>query len=91
MQFLSIKIFIQDIIFLSIFSFFHFFIEKNKKRDVRNWFNHEPGTSAEQYQQQIPLDIDRRGDIPIMSGDCEGKIMQNKKKNINTIILIMVT
>lgn len=54
-------------------------LEKNKKRDVRNWFNHEPGTSSEQYQQQIPLDIDRRGDIPIMSGDCEGKIkIQNQ-------------
>ena len=59
-------------------------IEKNKKRDVRNWFNHEPGTSAEQYQQQIPLDIDRRGDIPIMSGDCEGKI-----RNISYTLIIV--
>ncbi|XP_037824984.1 cartilage oligomeric matrix protein isoform X1 [Lucilia sericata] len=51
--------------------------EKNKKRDVRNWFNHEPSTSAEQYQQQIPLDIDRRGDIPIMSGDCEDALAKS--------------
>lgn len=47
--------------------------EKNKKRDVRNWYNQEPGTSVDHYrQQEIPLDMDRRGDIPIMSGDCEG-------------------
>lgn len=57
-----------------LFFIFVCILEKNKKRDVRNWYNQEPGTSVEQYrQQEIPLDMDRRGDIPIMSGDCEGK------------------
>lgn len=55
--------------------------EKNKKRDVRNWFNPEPGTNSnEQYrQQEIPVDnydVQRRGDIPVMHGDCEGKNAQ---------------
>ncbi|XP_005177429.1 cartilage oligomeric matrix protein isoform X1 [Musca domestica] len=52
--------------------------EKNKKRDVRNWYNQEPGTSVDHYrQQEIPLDMDRRGDIPIMSGDCEDALAKS--------------
>lgn len=49
-----------------------------------NWFNHEPSTSSrggdhyrqqqQQQQQEIPMDIERRGDIPVMHGDCEGRL-----------------
>ncbi|XP_037959915.1 uncharacterized protein LOC119689209 isoform X2 [Teleopsis dalmanni] len=55
--------------------------EKNKKRDVRNWFNHEPqvgSSSNEQYrQQETSLDIERRGDIPVMHGDCEDALAKS--------------
>lgn len=49
--------------------------EKNKKRDVRsNWY-HEPTLArdkVDQRQEEIPTDVER-GDIPIMHGDCEGR------------------
>jgi len=52
------------------------FTEKNKKRDVRsNWYN-EPTLArdgVDQRQHEVPTDVER-GDIPIMHGDCEGRL-----------------
>ncbi|XP_037882121.1 uncharacterized protein LOC119633006 isoform X2 [Glossina fuscipes] len=53
--------------------------EKNKKRDVRNWLNREPGLHTEKYRQsEIPVDIEQhRGDIPMMGGDCEDALAKS--------------
>lgn len=57
-------------------SILQFFAEKNKKRDVRSNYYHEPTLArdgVDQRQHEIPTDVER-GDIPIMHGDCEGRI-----------------
>ncbi|KAH8377867.1 hypothetical protein KR093_007592 [Drosophila rubida] len=53
--------------------------EKNKKRDVRsNWY-HEPTLArdgVDQRQHEVPTDVER-GDIPIMHGDCEDALARS--------------
>ncbi|XP_004522857.1 cartilage oligomeric matrix protein isoform X1 [Ceratitis capitata] len=50
--------------------------EKNKKRDVRNFYNSD--NSYERYtQRQLPLDFEQRGDIPMMHGDCEDALAKS--------------
>ncbi|XP_053962504.1 uncharacterized protein LOC128866050 isoform X2 [Anastrepha ludens] len=49
--------------------------EKNKKRDVRNFYNSD---SYERFtQRQLPLDFEQRGDIPMMHGDCEDALAKS--------------
>lgn len=46
--------------------------ERNKKRDIRNWYQ----SANDRYNDAIedkPRDTLRRGDIPILHGDCDGK------------------
>lgn len=48
------------------------FTEKNKKRDIRDWYQ---SGSGDRYRERVPdtsNDIYRRGDIPILHGDCDG-------------------
>jgi len=51
------------------------FAEKNKKRDVRGWY--EPTIAregvADHRHQEVPTDVER-GDIPVLNGDCEGRL-----------------
>ncbi|KAH8403240.1 hypothetical protein KR222_008894 [Zaprionus bogoriensis] len=53
--------------------------EKNKKRDVRsNWY-HEPTLArdkVDQRQDEVPTDVER-GDIPVMNGDCEDALARS--------------
>uniref|UniRef100_A0A034VND1 Thrombospondin-4 n=1 Tax=Bactrocera dorsalis TaxID=27457 RepID=A0A034VND1_BACDO len=50
--------------------------EKNKKRDVRNFYNSD--SSYERFtQRQLPLDFEQRGDIPMMHGDCEDALAKS--------------
>lgn len=57
--------------------FFHShlnFIEKNKKRDIRNWYQ----SANDRYNDAVEdknRDTLRRGDIPILHGDCDGKFI----------------
>lgn len=48
--------------------------EKNKKRDVRNWFSND-SSDKHHDEERIPIEVEQRGDIPIMHGDCEGMYM----------------
>lgn len=44
--------------------------ERNKKRDIRNWYQ----SANDRYNEAIeekPRDTLRRGDIPILHGDCD--------------------
>lgn len=45
-----------------------------KKRDTRNWFGAERGNVQD---SENVNDIHRRGDIPMISGDCDGKSIEN--------------
>lgn len=45
------------------------FKEKNKKRDIRNWYQSDRFNDA---IEEKPRDTLRRGDIPILHGDCDG-------------------
>lgn len=60
--------------------------EKNKKRDIRDWYHQ---TNSERYQHEVPVDntqeAQRRGDIPIMHGDCEGKYERRTKSTHSTL------
>lgn len=54
------------------------FTEKNKKRDIRNWYQ----SANDRYNDAIeekPRDTLRRGDIPILHGDCDGKRHQSAR------------
>ncbi|XP_055847423.1 cartilage oligomeric matrix protein isoform X2 [Episyrphus balteatus] len=58
--------------------------EKNKKRDVRDWFSQEPSGNNEPYRQTQGLstieninDVQRRGDIPVIPGDCEDALTKS--------------
>lgn len=45
--------------------------ERNKKRDIRNWYQ----SANERYTDSLEdksRDTLRRGDIPILHGDCDG-------------------
>lgn len=48
--------------------------EKNKKRDIRDWMSNE-----HQFNSRIftvgTEEVPRRGDIPIIHGDCDGKFL----------------
>lgn len=45
--------------------------ERNKKRDIRNWHH-----TAEKYKEAFHTDFSaNRGDIPIIHGDCDGKLV----------------
>lgn len=49
-----------------------FCTEKNKKRDIRDWYQ----SGSDRYGDMIndkSREILRRGDIPVLSGDCDGK------------------
>lgn len=50
--------------------------EKNKKRDVRYW--NEPTIAGDRVRedhrnQEVPTEVER-GDIPVLNGDCEGRL-----------------
>jgi len=56
--------------------------DKNKKRDIRDWYHSSERNSRDrQSQQQIQQpeseknDIYRRGDIPVIHGDCDGTLI----------------
>lgn len=79
---------------LTLYDFLISFSEKNKKRDVRsNWY-HEPTLAREkvdQRQEEIPTDVER-GDIPILHGDCEGRPDTLTPRHLSTTYTIyMVT
>ncbi|XP_036675876.3 cartilage oligomeric matrix protein isoform X1 [Drosophila suzukii] len=52
--------------------------EKNKKRDVRGWY--EPTIAregvADHRHQEVPTDVER-GDIPVLNGDCEDALARS--------------
>lgn len=43
--------------------------EKNKKRDVRNWYRGNEKYREERFEVK---NSNTRGDIPILHGDCDG-------------------
>lgn len=52
--------------------------EKNKKRDIRNWYgNNENYRGVSPPQARVSSEnsneIFTRGDIPVLQGDCDGK------------------
>lgn len=58
--------------------------EKNKKRDVRDWFNQEQTGNNEPFRQTQGFttneninDVQRRGDIPVIPGDCEDALTKS--------------
>lgn len=75
------KSFVYWIVFFFSFNLFVGFLflstEKNKKRDIRNWYQ----SANDRYNDAIeekPRDNSlRRGDIPILHGDCDGKRYTN--------------
>lgn len=48
--------------------------EKNKKRDIRDWYQQQQ-SGSDRYRDQPDgnNDIYRRGDIPVLHGDCDGE------------------
>lgn len=48
--------------------------EKNKKRDIRDWYQQQQ-SGSDRYRDQTDTnnDIYRRGDIPVLHGDCDGE------------------
>ncbi|XP_036321314.1 uncharacterized protein LOC118735590 [Rhagoletis pomonella] len=50
--------------------------EKNKKRDVRNWFNNDSSDKRHE-EERIPVEIEQRGDIPVLHGDCEDALAKS--------------
>lgn len=54
--------------------------EKTKKRDVRDWFSQEPSRNNEPFRQTTVEninDVQRRGDIPVIPGDCEDTLSKS--------------
>lgn len=47
------------------------YLEKNKKRDIRDWYQ----SGSDRYSDRIDDKSRelRRGDIPVLHGDCDGK------------------
>lgn len=50
--------------------------EKNKKRDIRDWYQQQSGSDRYRDQPDGNNDIYRRGDIPVLHGDCDGKCIE---------------
>lgn len=52
--------------------------EKNKKRDIRDWYanggNSDRGGQHDRQATEAHNDVFRRGDIPVVHGDCDGRI-----------------
>lgn len=46
--------------------------EKNRKRDIRDGYTYNQRYREERYEMKNTNAL-RRGDIPILSGDCDGK------------------
>lgn len=46
------------------------FSERNKKRDIRNWYQ-SANDRFNDANEEKPREL-RRGDIPILHGDCDG-------------------
>lgn len=66
------KFFFHLIYFFGCWCFSFHSTERNKKRDIRNWYQ----SANDRYNDAIedkPRDTLRRGDIPILHGDCDGK------------------
>ncbi|XP_037910379.1 cartilage oligomeric matrix protein isoform X2 [Hermetia illucens] len=63
--------------------------EKNKKRDIRDWYHQ---TNSERYQHEVPVDntqeAQRRGDIPIMHGDCEDALTRSMSDLMQMVKLL---
>lgn len=60
--------------FLCVLLTFELYTEKNKKRDIRNWYQ----SANDRYNDAVEdknRDTLRRGDIPILHGDCDGKFV----------------
>lgn len=51
---------------------YNFLSEKNKKRDIRDWYS-PAGHSSDRYREPQQQNEVQRGDIPILHGDCDGK------------------
>lgn len=51
--------------------FFDSFLEKNKKRDIRDWY--QPASERVRDQTDATNEVLRRGDIPVLHGDCDGR------------------
>lgn len=49
-------------------------VEKNKKRDIRNNWYQTPNDRYSDAADDKQRDSLRRGDIPILHGDCDGKL-----------------
>lgn len=62
--------------------------ERNKKRDVRNWYRGNDKYREERFELR---NTNTRGDIPILHGDCDGKcICSFMIKRINCSALIIL-
>lgn len=78
--------FFRLIYFFGCWFFFAFHsTERNKKRDIRNWYQ----SANDRYNDAIedkPRDTLRRGDIPILHGDCDGKWWPQSTLCVNAFI-----
>lgn len=66
-----LEMFNLNVCLLVFFFRLTFTLERNKKRDIRNWYQ----SANDHYNDAIeekPRDTLRRGDIPILHGDCDG-------------------
>lgn len=73
LSFIELYVFFLLIYFFGCWCFLSFHsTERNKKRDIRNWYQ----SANDRYNDAIedkPRDTLRRGDIPILHGDCDGE------------------
>jgi hypothetical protein len=53
--------------------------EKNKKRDVRDWYHRE------EQRFEMKNNVNRRGDIPVLHGDCDGEFYSKIYDKLNSI------
>jgi hypothetical protein len=53
--------------------------EKNKKRDVRDWYHRE------EQRFEMKNNVNRRGDIPVLHGDCDGEFYSKIYDYLNSI------
>lgn len=84
--FIESCVFFSFNLFLWLLVFFAFHsTERNKKRDIRNWYQ----SANDRYNDAIedkPRDTLRRGDIPILHGDCDGKWWPQSTLCVNAFI-----
>lgn len=62
------------------------FIEKNRKRDIRDWY--QPASERVRDQTDANNEVLRRGDIPVLHGDCDGNKYFSEDKCFYMLLFI---